>query len=58
MPHVVASHCSQGRVWSLGLHFKVLPAQPLLTSEASALHPLGSLHALAKCLGLPWWHSG
>lgn len=48
MACVVASHCSQGRVWSLGLHFRALLALPLLTSRAFALHPPGSLYAVAN----------
>lgn len=48
MVHVVAFHCFQTEVWSLDLHFRALPAQPLLTSWASALQPWGTLHALAN----------
>ncbi|CAI9162297.1 unnamed protein product [Rangifer tarandus platyrhynchus] len=53
MARVVASHCSQGRVWSPGLHFRALLALPLLTSRAFALHPPGSLYAVAKRLPFP-----
>ena len=58
MACVVASHCSQGRVWSLGLHFRALLALSLLTSRAFALHPPGSFYAVAKRLPFPAWTEG